>query len=223
MEGFRIRSAFERASPECLTRLAALPVANVSDCMGRMNAGPSGLRPYHRGGAMCGPALTVRSRPGDNLMLHKAIDMAQPGDVIVCDSGGDLTNAIMGELMLAHARQRQVGGFVIHGAIRDVDAIGAQDLPVFAMGVTHRGPYKDGPGEIGFAVSLGGMVIAPGDVVMGDADGVLALPAATASEIAARAEAKRGAEAAQMDRTLAGTLDRSWVDKALKDRGCAFL
>jgi regulator of RNase E activity RraA len=218
--GFRIRAAMTRPDQSALSRLAALPVANVSDCMSRLSAGGVGLRPYHDGARMCGPALTVRSRPGDNLMLHKAIDMAEPGDVIVCDAGGDLTNAIMGELMLAHARMRGIGGFVIYGAIRDAEAIAGQSLPVYALGVTHRGPYRDGPGEIGYPISLAGMPISPGDIVLGDADGVLSVPRAEGIIIAERAEAKAAAEARQMEQTLAGTLDRSWVDSKLAASGC---
>ncbi len=147
---------------------------------------------------MAGVALTVRSRPGDNLMLHKAIDMAVPGDVIVVDAGGDLTNALMGELMLAYAVKKGVAGFVLNGAIRDVDAFVATNLPTFAAGVTHRGPYKDGPGEINVPISLEGMVVAPGDIVVGDADGVLSVPLRAADEILRKTEAKQDAERVQM-------------------------
>ena len=114
-----------------------------------------------------GPALTVRARPGDNLMLHKAIDMAAPGDVIVCDGGGDLTNALLGEMMLARAIGHGIAGVVIFGAVRDRQAFLERNLPVYAAGVTHRGPYRDGPGEIGFPISLNGMVIEPGDLIIG--------------------------------------------------------
>src|SRR5439155_23755659 len=105
---------------------------------------------------------TVKAPPGDNLMFHKAIALAQPGDVIVIDAGGDLTNALMGEMMLMQITKRAVAGVVINGAIRDAAYIRRQSLPVFAAGVTHRGPYKNGPGEINVPVSIDGMVIAPG-------------------------------------------------------------
>jgi regulator of RNase E activity RraA len=100
--------------------------------------------------------------------------MAEPGDIIVCDAGGDLTNSLMGELMLAHAAKRNVGGFVLNAAVRDVLAFLDVNLPVFAVGVSHRGPYKDGPGEINVPIAIDGMVIEPGDLVIGDWDGVLA-------------------------------------------------
>ena len=125
---------------------------------------------------MAGPALTVKTRPGDNLMIHKALLMAEPGDVIVVDAGGDLTNALVGELMLSHAMKIGVAGVVINGAVRDYGWIRANNFPVFAAGVTHRGPYKDGPGEINVPIALGGMVIEPGDLVIGDDDGLLCVP-----------------------------------------------
>src|SRR3546814_3234911 len=125
--------------------------------MARMTAGGARLRPMHAGGVMAGPALTVKTRPGDNLMVHRALDIADPGDVIVVDAGGDLTNAIIGELMLAFAEHKRLGGIVINGAIRDYAALRAGRFPVFAAGVTHRGPYKDGPGELNVPVAIDGM------------------------------------------------------------------
>ena len=176
----------------------------------------------HASGGMAGVALTVVCRPGDNLMLHKAIDMAVPGDVIVVDAGGEMTNALMGELMLAYAAKKGVAGFVLNGAIRDADAFVATNFPTYAAGVTHRGPYKDGPGEINVPVALNGMVIHPGDIVIGDSDGVLAVPIADAEEVLKKTEAKQEAETRQMQAIGKATNDRSWVDAALKKLGCAF-
>ena len=220
--GFRVHNRQRQASKDLVEAFAKLPVANVSDCMSRMTAGGPRLRPMHASGGMAGVALTVMSRPGDNLMLHKAIDMAQPGDVIVCDAGGDLTNSLMGELMLSYAVKRGVVGFVLNGAIRDADAFLETNLPTFAAGVTHRGPYKDGPGEINVPISLDGMVIEPGDIVIGDSDGVLCVPLAEAEEILKKTQAKHEAETRQMKAIAEGTNDRSWVDKALQERGCEF-
>lgn len=222
-EGFRIKRSWPRVAADLVDAFRPVPVANVSDVMARMDAGGCGLVPMHRDGVLAGPALTVRTRPGDNLMLHKAIDMAQAGDVIVCDAGGDVTNSLMGELMLTLAMGRGIAGFVLNGAIRDRPAFLEKNLPVYARGVTHRGPYKDGPGEIGFPVSLAGMVIHPGDLVLGDADGVLAVPRDSAAEILERARAKTEAETQQMAAILDGRADRAWVDRALADKGCEFL
>jgi RraA family protein len=203
-------------------RFRALPVANVSDVMSRMTAGGARLRPMHAfgGAVMSGAALTVKTRPGDNLMIHKAIALAEPGDIIVVDGGGDLTNALIGELMLAQMVKRGLGGIVINGAIRDSAAIRAQNFPVFAAGVTHRGPYKDGPGEINVPVAIDGMVIAPGDLVLGDDDGLLCVSFDEAEAIYVAASAKHAAEGKQVANIEAGTHDASWVDASLRRLGC---
>ena len=218
--GFRILERKKKVALNIAKEFLTLPVANVSDSMWRLTAGGSRLRPMHKSGQLAGPALTVKSRPGDNLMLHKAIDMAEPGDIIVCDAGGDLTNSLMGELMLAHAMKRGVGGFVLDGAVRDVEAFLDVNLPVFAAGVSHRGPYKDGPGEINVSVAIDGMVIEPGDLVIGDWDGVLSIPLDDVESILKKTNEKQAAEAVDMAKIEAGEWDRSWVDKTLKDRGC---
>ncbi|MGE6784905.1 RraA family protein [Ensifer adhaerens] len=220
--GFRVKSDMERVDPSHVEAFRALPVANVSDSMSRLVAGGDRLRPMHGGGVLAGPALTVKTCPGDNLMLHKAIDIARPGDVIVVDAGGDTTNALMGELMLAHAVKRGVAGFVLNGAIRDAEAIRAQELPLYAIGVTHRGPYRTGPGEIGFQISIAGMVINPGDLVLGDFDGVVCIPRADVDTILKATRAKHDAEARQMTATMRGDIDRSWVDRELERLGCSF-
>ena len=188
--------------------------------MWRLTAGGARLRPMHQGGVLAGPALTVKARPGDNLMLHKSISMAQPGDVIVCDAGGDLTNALVGEMMLAQMVKRGVAGLIINGAIRDYAAIRAQAMPVFAAGVTHRGPYKSGPGEINVPIAIDGMVIEPGDLVIGDDDGLLCVPFDELEAVLARSTAKFEAEQRQMANIAAGTHDTSWVDAELRKLGC---
>ncbi len=220
--GFRILNRTEVAPKALVEAFAKLPVANVSDSMSRMTAAGARIRPMHGSGGMAGVALTVKARPGDNLMLHKALDMAQPGDVIVVDAGGDTTNALFGEMMLAYAIKRGVAGLVFNGAIRDADAIRDINHPVFAAGVTHRGPYKDGPGEINVPVSIDGMVVHPGDIVIGDGDGVLCIGIAEAEEVLGKAQAKLDAETRQLQAIAEGTNDRSWVDAALKKLGCAF-
>lgn len=220
MLGFYINSEeFVRPSAQLLEQYKNLPVANISDVMWRMAAGGAQLRPMHSGKPMVGPAFTVKARPGDNLMVHKALELAKAGDIIVVDAGGDLTNAIIGEIMVAYAIKRQLGGIVINGAIRDVDAIGAGDFPVFAAGVTHRGPYKDGPGEINTAIAIDGMVIHPGDIVVGDADGFLAIPLAQAEEVLALTLAKQDAEVKMMSDIANDCYDTTWVDQRLAAQG----
>ncbi len=221
MIGFSIKPVLRRVSPDMVEKFRALPVANISDCMSRMPAGGARLRPMHEGGVMAGPAFTVRTRPGDNLMVHKALDLALPGDVVVVDAGGDLTNAIMGEIMMLHAAARKLAGIVIDGAIRDYGTIRRQSFPIYAAGVTHRGPYKDGPGEIGVPVAIGGMVVEPGDLVIGDEDGLLAVPYDLTARLYEEAASRHAGEAKILARLAAGEpSDRAWVDAALERLCC---
>ncbi|MEG5263041.1 RraA family protein [Pseudomonas sp. JDS28PS106] len=218
--GFRVLQRTRQVTAAQVENFRALPVANVSDSMERMFAGGARLRPLHRDGVLAGPALTVKCRPGDNLMIHHALDIAQPGDVIVVDAGGDLTNAMIGELMTTYAQHKGLAGFVIYGAVRDSRAIADNDLPVFACGVTHRGPYKDGPGEINVGIAIEGMVIEPGDLILGDDDGVVCVPHADLDEVYAKAKAKSDAEHAQLQAIAEGRSDRGWVLAALTARRC---
>ena len=169
---------------------------------------------------MAGPALTVLTRPGDNLMIHKALELAQRGDVIVVDGGGDLTNSLIGEIMAAHAERLGVAGLVINGAIRDAGAIRQGSLPVFAAGATHRGPYKDGPGEINVSIALEGMVVNPGDLVIGDDDGLLCIPFEQAQTLLDAALGKQEMEKQMVASIADGTYEAPWVDATLKRLNC---
>lgn len=223
MIGLSVHQRTRCVSDEDIDRFRTLPAASVSDVMNRIPGAGATLRPMHRTGVLAGRALTVRTRPGDNLMIHKALNMAVVGDVIVVDAGGDLTNALIGELMVAYAKKKGVAGFVINGAIRDYGSISKDTFPVFAAGVTHRGPYKDGPGEINVPIAIGSLVVHPGDLILGDADGVVAVPLEEVAAIYEAAHAKHLAEVAQLEAIAAGANDRSWVDRALAERGCAGL
>jgi regulator of RNase E activity RraA len=217
--GFRVADGFSRPKDELVEKFRSIPTAIISDNMHRIFAGGTGLRPLHGDTVLCGSALTVRTRPGDNLMVHKALDIAKPGDVIIVDASGDMTNAIIGEIMLNYAISRGVAGFVIDGAVRDSAAIAKGGLPVYARGVTHRGPYKDGPGEVGVTVTVGGMVVSSGDIVVGDEDGLLAIPQSHAEGILKLAIAQYDREAEILRSIAEGTVDRSWVDQTLSAKG----
>lgn len=220
--GFRILPSPPRASAHLLSAFVTLPTSNISDNMMRHHGSGARLRPFHRGGKLIGTAFTVKTRPGDNLLTHKAIDMAERGDVILVDAGGALDHAIIGEIMSSHACKRGIAGMIIDGAIRDVDAISASDFPVYACGVTHRGPYKDGPGEINVTISIAGMVVNPGDIIVGDADGIVAIPQSDAERIIALTIAQKEKEEAILASIASGaSVDRSWVDKMLRDKGCS--
>src|SRR5205807_4535713 len=157
----RILDIPKRPDPRLVAELAKMVTPHLSDSMERLYAGGPQLRPMHKEGKLAGPAYTVKTSPGDNLLVHKALDTARAGDVIVVDAGGILDNAIIGEMMMSRAKQRGVAGIVIWGAIRDSAEIGAGNYPVFAAGVTHRGPYKNGPGEINVPIMMGGMPVNP--------------------------------------------------------------
>jgi RraA family protein len=220
MVGLQILKRQRQVSAQLVQAFKGLPVANISDCMTRMTAGGARLRPMHKSGYLAGPALTVKCRPGDNLMIHKALIMAQPGDVIVVDAGGDLTNSLFGELMTATAVKRGVAGIVLNGAVRDAEEIGQGTFPLYAAGVTHRGPYKDGPGEINVPIAIDGMVIHPGDLILGDADGLLCVPFDSTEEVLAATRKKMEQEKQTMADIAAGKLDTSWIDAKLRSLGC---
>ena len=181
----RIIAAFKRSS-----------TAVISDNLERL-PGAIGIRPFHRvNEVMAGPALTVRVAAGGNLVIHEALELVRPGDVIVVDGDGETGRALIGEIMITIAQVRGAAGFVINGAVRDSSAIAHAGLPCFARAAIHRGPFKNGPGEINTRVSIGGLIVGPGDIVVGDGDGVVAFPQAMAPRLldAVRAQEAREEE-----------------------------
>jgi len=220
--GFRIYTEINRPSRKLVDGFAGVPVANIGDCMNRSACIDGKIRPMNNV-PLLGTALTVKARPGDNLLLYKAIEMPQPGDVIVVAAQGELVNATVGELMITWAKRRGVAGFIIDGAIRDVDAIKNMDIPVYAAGITTNGPYKEGPGEINVPVSLRGVVVRPCDILVGDGDGVIVITPEEAAGILEKAQAVIVKEAGIMKVIEANSWDVSWVDKMLKEKGCEFI
>ncbi|CAN7737564.1 RraA family protein [Variovorax paradoxus] len=200
-------------APEILAALREIPVAALSDNMHR-NIGSTGLHPYHRPAArtMAGTAVTARSRGGDNLTYLRALEFCRPGDVLVIDAGGDLNNAVVGGILSFYAAHIGTVGVVIDGAIRDVAEVRAREFPVYARGVTHRGPYKDGPGEINVPVSVGGMVVNPGDIVVGDQDGLMAFAPDEAELLIEKARAHLATEAETIRAMKEGRWDRAFID-----------
>jgi regulator of RNase E activity RraA len=221
--GFRIFPIVQRPSKVLVEQYGHVVTPHISDNVNRMHAICAGLRPYHKEGKLVGTAITVKTRPGDNLMVHKAIDMAEPGDVIVVDAGGDVTNAIAGEIMMRLAQRKGIAGFVIDGSIRDTEAFLNDTFPVYARGVTHRGPYKDGPGEINVPVSVGGMVVHPGDIIVGDIDGLAVVPLDQAEALLKLIQAQQIREEAILESIADGSVDRTWVDETLKQKGCEWV
>ena len=222
--GCKIIRDFPRPDPDLVELFRDLPVANIDDCMERTAAVASAIVPLGKG-QLLGTAFTVRVAAGDNLMLHAAMDLAKPGDVIVIDAGGFTERAIFGELMATYCKTRGVRGIICDGAVRDAQALAAmEDFQVYARAVTPNGPYKNGPGEINTPITVGGRVVFPGDIVVGDGDGVLFIRPEHAQQIAEATKAVGQKEAAIMENILEhGTYLRSWVDDLLKKINCEIL
>jgi RraA family protein len=220
--GMRIYQNIPRPSKDLMERVGVFAVANLADCMGRFFCAGPEIKPYN-GVKLLGPAFTVRAPIGDNLLFHKAIDMAQPGDVLVVDGQGDITRSLCGEIMMSYAISRGIAGFVVDGSIRDAAAVKDMNFAVYAKGVSPMGPYKNGPGEINVTVSCGGAIVKPGFIVVGDEDGVVFIDPADAEEIIKKTQVLYDNEVKTFAAIKAGTFDRSWVDKTLKEKGCDFL
>lgn len=199
-----------------LFRSVEVATANVADVMGRFGT----LRGLHRHGGtgryLAGPAITVRTRPTDNLLVHAALDLARPGDVVVVDAGGGRERAIVGALMARYALRRGIAGLVIDGMVRDADELSELGLPVYARGVVPDGPYKDGPGEINVPISCGGTAVLPGDLVLGDGDGVVLVPGEAAAEVGREAAAVQAREQRIVQDIADDAWDRAWVGRALE-------
>jgi len=220
--GLRVYTKIKRASKELIEGFKGVPVANIADNMNRMSCMDAKIRPINEV-SLLGPAFTIKVRPGDNLMLHKALDLAEPGDILVVDAQGDLTNSIMGELMVLWARKKGIAGFIIDGAIRDIGTLKKMDIPIYAAGVTPGGPYKDGPGEINVPITCGGVVVQPGDILVGDEDGIVVINPQDATELLIKSKAKSAAEQKTMEEIENMKWDRTWVDKILLANNCEFI
>lgn len=221
--GFRICEGHARPAPETVEILGRFETPQISDLMNRLYTVHSTIRPLTDPALrILGPACTVKVYPGDNLMVHKSLDVAQPGDVIVVDASASGTTAVLGDLVSTKARHRGVAGFVVDGLIRDLPGIQALgDFPVFARGVTPIGPLHRGPGEINHAVSIGGIVVHAGDVVVGDPNGVVIVPRDIADELVERLLARQRTEADYTAAISRGDFNNSWVDDILEQNGVA--
>ncbi len=220
--GCRIIKDFKRPDSALIERFRDIPVANIDDNMERMAAVDAAIKPVRYKGQLLGTAFTVRVPQGDNLMFHAAMDLAKPGDVIVIDAGGCTGRAIFGELMATYCKVRGVRGIICDGAIRDFGGLAALvDFHVYARGTSPNGPYKNGPGEINVPVVIGGKLVHPGDIVVGDDDGVLFINPEEAAALAEASAAVEKKEAGIMKGILEeGSYVRPWVDEKLKEIGC---
>jgi regulator of RNase E activity RraA len=219
--GFRIRHDIERPSPDTVAGLGEFDTPAISDLMNRLYTMVPAIHnvtdPQLR---ILGAACTVKVYPGDNLMVHKSLDVAEPGDVVVVDAGSSMMNGVLGDLISTKARHRGIAGFVVDGLIRDLPDIQALgDFPVFARGVSPIGPLHRGPGEINHAISAGGIVVNPGDVVVGDRNGVVVVPRTIADELLERLRTRAAVEANYTAAVRRGDFDNNWVDSLLEANG----
>ena len=204
---------------EIVEGFRGLSAANVADCMNRLCAMNSTIRlmssPRRN---LCGAALTIKARAGDNLMIHKALEMAGEGDVIVVETGFGEPNSLAGEVIVRYAAFKKIGGIVFDAPIRDIDAISKMEIPVYATGFTPGGPFKEGPGEINVPISCGNITVFPGDIILGDADGVIVIPKSDGKSILEKAIAFSNNDLEKTQRAANGTLERTWVEKQLKEK-----
>jgi regulator of RNase E activity RraA len=205
--------------PSLAARFAAVAASVVSDSQERSGS-LRGLVPITTPCRFVGAATTVRTREGDNLAVHHALDISAPGRVIVVDAGGYEDRAILGEIMASYARHRGLVALVVDGAVRDREGLQGV-IPTFARSVTHLGPFKDGPGEVHGAISVGGQVVNDGDVILGDEDGVVVVAYRDAPRIIEAAEARASDEARKLQEIAEGRPDRRWVKEAVRALGPA--
>ncbi|MBO1114769.1 RraA family protein [Bordetella petrii] len=210
---------FPRVPADIVERAAAFQPAILADVAGRRGALHGRIRPLHSSMKLAGPALTVEVRPGDNLMIHAAISLARPGDVLVIDGKGDLNSALMGTIMMNACRQLGIAGVVIDGAARDSLDIIEMDYPVFAAGTNPNGPTKNIGGRIGHPVTVGGVTVHPGDFIIGDSDGVVVVEREKIEALLPAAEKKVRDEAARIAAIQAGDTAAKWLGAALRNAG----
>jgi regulator of RNase E activity RraA len=216
--GFRVLAAPPRASAALVARFRGVAAANLADAMGRFNFMDPGIQ-SRSGFPLAGLAVTVLCRPGDNLMVHKALQVAEPGDIVVVNTCGGNMAAVFGELMCHTAAARKLGGIIVDGAIRDVDGIRKLAFPAFSRTVSPGACDKDGPGEINVPIACGNAVVMPGDIVVGDEDGVAIVPQAVAEEVLTLVDGLVAREKARVSEILAGGLYKAEIDDALRKKG----
>ena len=216
--GFRVLAAPPRLPADLVERFRGLASSNLADAMGRFNFMDSAIQ-SRSSLLLCGLAVTVNARPADNLMVHKALQVAQAGDIVVVATSGNTASAVFGELMCRSAVAHRLGGIVVDGAIRDVDAITALGFPAYSRTVSPGGCDKDGPGEINVPVCCGGVVVSPGDIVVGDNDGVVVVPAGDAVEVLALVTALMDRESKRIAEIKGGGLFKGEIDDTLRKHG----
>lgn len=218
--GFRVRREFSRPSPELIEKFRAFDVPDVSDLLNRIYTMTGEIKNLVNDQPLVGPALTVKVFPGDNLMIHKALDLIQPGDVVVVDTSGSATNAVFGDMIANKAKHRGAAGFIIDGLIRDLDDVKDVGMPVFARGVTAFGPLHRGPGEVNYPISCDGIVVNPGDIIVADATGIVVVRQEFAEQLVIRVTRRQAQMASYIQNVRRGEVSNDWVDAQLAADNC---
>jgi RraA family protein len=219
--GFRVRREIPRPTYDVTKMFDEFEIADISDHLNRLYAVDSSIKCLSRGKRrLAGPACTVKVFPGDNLMVHKVLDIAKPGDVVVIDARGSDSYSVLGDTISMKAQHRGIVGFIVDGYVRDLSAIANLDYPVYARGHMPIGPLHRGPGEINYPVCCGGVVINPGDIVIGDVSGVVVLPRTCVEDLLVQLRAYTERNSAYLDRVIKGEFSNAWVDKILTSARC---
>ncbi|MGD9045508.1 MAG: RraA family protein, partial [Desulfobacterales bacterium] len=223
--GFRYKTDFDRPDADLVESYRELMnktgclTGNVGDCIGRAAAVNARVKNLAAGMKVVGPAFTVRVPPTDNLMIHKALTLIQPGDVLVIDGGGNHSWALLGWLMVSTAIKLGIAGIVADGCVRDAQEIRASGFPLFCAGLSPNGPFKEGPGEINYPISCGGQIVRPGDMIIGDDDGVVVLQKELAAATIDKVYQVIQREENRLKEIADGQVIRPGIDEMLEKKG----
>ena len=218
--GFRVRMNFEHPPKELVDQYRQFDTPDISDLLNRMFTMSADIQNLVNNSPLVGPACTVKVFPGDNLMVHKALDAAKPGDVVVIDTSGSQRNAVLGDLVTNTARHRGIAGFVVDGLIRDLAGLKEIGMPVFARGVTPFGPLHRGPGELNYPISCGGIVVKAGDIIVADHNGVVVVHKEFAHDVVERLKTHKESMAKYVEDVKRGIFSNDWVDAQLNSDNC---
>jgi 4-hydroxy-4-methyl-2-oxoglutarate aldolase len=215
-----IRRDFERVSPEIVKKASAFASSILADVAGRRGAMHGRIKPLSYSTRMAGPAFTIEIRPGDNLMIHAAMAMAKPGDILVIDGKADRTCALMGSIMLNACKKMGFGGVILDASHRDTEELLELGFPVYSVGSNPNGPTKYVPGRINWPVMCGDIAVSPGDLIVGDADGVVVVEREKAESLLVLAAGKVADEQQRISDILSGkALRPKWLEASLRAAG----
>ena len=209
-----------RVAPDVVQKASKFQAAILADVAGRRGTMNGRIAPVAPEMKLAGPAYTIEVRGGDNLMIHTAITLASPGDILVIDGKADRTCALMGAIMMNACKALKLGGVVMDGAVRDTLELRELGFPVFAVGANPNGPTKFIPGRINHPISCGGIAVNPGDLIVGDADGVVVIERDKAASLLDAAQKKVDDETARIAGIQQGKgLKPKWLDESLRAAG----